>query len=126
MSVPNQKYIEAIHKEPCDSKNIYLKINIDAVQNATKLLKPSTFKIWMYFAKNQEGYEFELSSVAVCAYCNVSDKTYREGIKELIANRFLIQTGKNRYDFWERPLEETLPKNGTKIVCHTSTEIAEN
>ena len=123
MSVANQKVVN-VNKEPCDTKNIYARINIEAIQNAINDLKPSTFKIWMYFAKNQEGYEFELSSVAVCGFCSVSDKTYREGIKEMIAKRYLIQNGSgNCYDFYEMPKEIEVPKNGSKIICHTSTEV---
>jgi hypothetical protein len=84
-------------------------------------LKPSTLKVWFYFAKNQEGYEFDLSSVAVCSFCSVSDKTYREAIKELTNLRYLVQTGKNTFEFYEMPKEIEYPKNGDKIICHTST-----
>ena len=125
MAVANQKHIGSINKAPCDDKNIYLKININAVQGASLALKPSTFKVWMYFAKNQDGYEFDLSSVAVCSFCNISDKTYREAIKELVEKRYLLQRHKNVYDFYEVPQELEVPKNGDKIVCHTSTCIDE-
>ncbi len=125
MAVANQKHIGSINKAPCDEKNIYLKINISAVQGASLALKPSTFKVWMYFAKNQDGYEFDLSSVAVCSFCNISDKTYREAIKELVEKRYLLQRHKNTYDFYEVPQELEVPKNGDKIICHTSTYIDE-
>ena len=84
-------------------------------------LKPSTVKVWFYFAKNQEGYEFDLSSVAVCNYCNISDKTYREAIKELTDLRYLVQTGKNTFEFYEMPKEIEYPKSGDKIICRTTT-----
>jgi hypothetical protein len=121
MSVPNQKHIAGVHKEQCDTTHIYAKINIDAIQNAMLSLKPSTVKVWFYFAKNQDGYEFDLSSVAVCSYCNISDKTYREAIKELTEKRFLVPVAKNVFEFYEVPKEFITPRNGDKIICHTST-----
>lgn len=123
MTVANQKHIGAIHKEPCDTKNVYLKLNIEALQNASLNLKPSTLKVWLYFAKNQDGYEFDLSSVAVCNFCNICDKTYKTAIKELMEKKYLVQREKNVYDFYEFPIEFKEPKNGDRIICHTSTEI---
>lgn len=125
MSAPNQKHIAAIHKEPCDKQHTYALFNQEAVRNAMLNLKPSTVKVWFYFAKNQETYEFDLSSVAVCNYCNISDKTYRESIKELVEKRYLVQTGKNLFEFYELPREMEYPKNGDKIICHTSTMFAD-
>ena len=124
MSAPNQKRITGIHKEPCDKSHVYALINQEAIRNAMLELKPSTVKVWFYFAKNQESYEFDLSSVAVCEYCNISDKTYREAVKELVDKRYLVQTGKNTYEFYEIPKEMEYPKNGDKIICRTSTIIA--
>lgn len=126
MSAPNQKHIGGTHKEPCDKEHIYALINQNAIQNAMLNLKPSTVKVWFYFAKNQQGYEFDLSSVAVCNFCNISDKTYREAIKELVDKRYLVQVNKNTYDFYEIPKEIEYPKNGAKIICHTSTILTSN
>lgn len=96
-------------------------INSNALSSACINLKPSTFKVWLYFAKNQEKYEFDLSSVAVCEYCNISDKTYREAIKELTDKRYLVQVGKSCFEFYEMPKPMEYPKCGDKIICHTST-----
>lgn len=125
MSYPNQKHIASVNKELCDTKHIYAKINVDAIQNAMLNLKPSTVKVWFYFAKNQDGYEFDLSSIAVCAYCNISDKTYREAIKELTENRYLVPIAKNVFEFYEMPKELEVPKNGDKVICRTSTILSD-
>lgn len=121
--VANQKKIGNTIKEPCDKQNIYTKINIAAINNAMIDLKPSTVKVWFYFAKNQDGYDFELSSVAVCSFCNISDKTYRESIKELVEKRYLVKREKNVFDFYEMPKDIETPKDKSIIVCHTSTQI---
>lgn len=120
MAVANQKII-GVHKEPTDKKHIYACINAEALANAAMdLNKGSTFKLWVYFAKNQNNYKFELSAVAVQNFCGITEKTYREAVKELIAKRYLVQREKNYYDFYEIPQEE-LPGDGAIIECHTST-----
>lgn len=125
MSVPNQKVV-AVNKQPCDELNIYVKMNVDAIDQALMNLKQgSVLKVWMYFAKNQNGYTFELSSKHVMAYCNITEKTYREAIKALIEKRYLVPRGEgsNQYDFYEIPVKITVPKDGATVTCHTSTEI---
>lgn len=82
--------------------------------------------MWFYFAKNQNNYIFELSSVAVCAFCNISDKTYRESIKTLVEKRYLIKRVDSKmYDFYEIPPKVEMIKDGTMIECHTSTMLIE-
>ena len=122
--VANQKKVE-VNKEPCDKNNLYVCINIEAIQKAMSDLTPAQLKVWMYFAKNQNHYEFELSSVAVCGFCNISDKTYRDAIKTLVAKRYLVlRPGfKNVYDFYEIPKEPEMIADGTIIHCNTSTKI---
>lgn len=126
MSVPNQKTV-AINKEPTDKNHLYMCLNIDALQKAMCALTPAQLKVWMYFAKNQNNYRFELSSVAVCNFCSISDKTYREAVKTLVAMRYLVKRADGVYDFYEIPKEEKLetPKDGTIIECHTTTMLVE-
>lgn len=126
MAVPNQKII-TVNKEPTDRKHKYMCVNIEAMQMAMNDLTPAQLKVWVYFAKNQNEYEFELSSVAVCAFCNISDKTYREAIKTLVAKRYLIKRENNKkvYDFYEIPKAVEMVKDGAIIHCHTTTFLVE-
>ena len=122
MAVANQKIVE-VNKQPTNKQNVYACINIDALDKAAlNLTKASTFKLWMYFAKNQNNYKFELSAVAVMNFCNITEKTYREAVKELISKRYLVQREKNYYDFYEIPKEVEVIEDGTIIECHTSTK----
>ena len=124
MSVPNQKIV-SVNKELTDKEHKYIRMNIQAMDYALKDCKGALLKVWMYFAMNMDGYKFELSSAAVCAACSITDKTYRECIKELVKRGYLVQRAKpaNYYDFYEIPREVEVPKNGSIIECHTSTEI---
>lgn len=111
MRYPNQKKV-IIHKSACDNKsesNYYAKINLSAIDEAAKDLKPSTFCIWIYIAKNNENYKnFNLSMKDVCIWCNISENTYRSCIEELIKKNYLIQEGNsNNYHFYDKPQAAT-------------------
>ena len=109
---PNQKHI-TVFKEPCSSKNIYAMINIEAMKNAAQQLKPAAFKLWMYFAKNQQHYELDLSSKVVESEFGMKKDMYDNAVHELIDKGFLIlQQGKTIYHFYELPSPLHMPKVG--------------
>lgn len=96
MRFPNQKRITI----NSDKNNLYAMLNIDSMNTAMCLLKPNTFKLWCYMAKNQNNYTF------AGKFCNLSKPTYLKSVQELID----VETGRHgNYDFYERlPLEEEL------------------
>lgn len=67
--------------------------------------------MWVYFSKNQQGYEFELSSKHAEETFSLSKRRYDNAIKELTEGGFLVDTNidpnevKNRWTFYEIPLE---------------------
>ena len=58
---PNQDVV-VIYKQPCDTENIYMKTNINALRKAAKELDAGEFKLFCYLSKNQDGYQMALSS----------------------------------------------------------------
>lgn len=86
-------------------KKPYAVINIDAMSTALALLKPSTFKLWIYFAKNQNLYTFDLYCVDACRFCKISRNSFHSAIHELIEVGYLVHTSGNHYNFYE-----TLPE----------------
>ena len=92
-----------------DETHIYAKINIDAMSKAMVLLKPNTYKVWCYMAKNQNNYTFALSRVDVCRFCRMSKPTYLDCVQELIDVGYLVMTSDNHYDFYEELPEEEDP-----------------
>lgn len=114
---PNQKAIK-VSKEKCDTNNLYAAINLDAMENAARALKAGAFKLWIYFAKNQNGYEFALSNKAVEENFGIKKDQYDTAIKELIEKGYLIETSSNHFTFEEKPTfekqEKTTFKNGEK------------
>ena len=90
----------------CDKDNMYSVLNEKDVSIAMHLLKPNTFKLWYYMAKNQNGYVFALSKVAVCNFCGFKESSYHDGVKELIAVGYLKETSPNHYSFYKHLSDE--------------------
>jgi len=103
-SSPNQRSVN-INKESCNSEKLYAKINIDAMNSAMKDLKPNTYKLWCYFAENQNKYSFWLSPVDVHVKTGMSESTYYRAFDELVDKFYLIRDAEDRshYDFYEAP-----------------------
>lgn len=124
---PNQKTIQ-VKKELCDSNNHYTMINLNALECAARNLKSGAFKLWVYFAKNQDNYTLALSNKAVAEYFGIKKDQYDNAVKELIEKGYLIETAKNIYQFKELSEKATI-KSGKKPqskVVETNTEKWEN
>jgi hypothetical protein len=78
------------------------------MREAMLYLKPNTFKLWCYMAKNQNNYTFALSCVDACGFCNFTKPTYLKAVQELIDVGYLVETSKNHYDFFEKLPEEEI------------------
>lgn len=107
--VPNQKRIEII-KEKGDQQNLYTKNTIAAIDEAAHRLQSKCgFKLYMYFAKNMDGYSFNLSSSDFTKWAGVSLQAYNTAIQELIEHRYLVKKAdgsKNNYIFYDIPQEQ--------------------
>lgn len=114
----NQKVVTT-NSAKCDKNNLYAIINIEAMEKAMILLKPNTYKLWCYMAKNQNNYTFALSCVDACRFCKMSKPTYLGCVQELIETGYLVQDGANHYQFYEM-----LPEAEELIV--TVNKSAEN
>lgn len=101
--VPNQKQIR-VSKETCDVNHLYARINLYAMEEAARTLDAGAFKLWCYFSKNQNGYEFALSSKAVQEDFGIKIKQYNNAVKELEEKGFLVNTKGNNYIFNEIPV----------------------
>ena len=102
MSVPNQKKVKIATRTPRDKDNLYAMMNLEALQAAMQDLKGSALKVWLYFNKNQDHYEFELSQKA-CSDWGIKKDSYYAGVEELIDKGYLIPIyyGSNIFVFYE-------------------------
>ena len=109
MGKSNQKTVKTI-KEPCNKQNYYTAINLQALQDAGAVLSGDGFKMWVYFSKNQDGYQQQLSSKHAQETFKLSKRRYDNAIKELIDLGFLVdvntdpQEVANLWEFHEKAL----------------------
>ena len=110
MGKSNQKTV-SIYKEPCDKNNLYTAINLSALQEAVSTLSGDGFKMWVYFAKNQNEWRMSLSSKHAEETFKLSKRRYDNAIKELIDNHYLVDVNidpndvANLWAFYEKPQE---------------------
>ncbi len=91
-----------INKELADKDHIYAVINQDAMQKAAMELKDSSFKLWLYLAKNSKNERWTLSQKA-CERWGIKKDSYYRGIAQLKEKRYLIEKGNSEFDFYETP-----------------------
>lgn len=120
-TTPNQKVVK-LKKKMCDKQNTYATINIDAFNKAGQDLDAGAFKLWAYFAKNQDGYEFALSSKAVETEFGIKIKQYNNAIHTLIEKGYLVQENGNRYTFYEVPVI-TKEDKGNSVITKQDNDV---
>ena len=104
-TVPNQKTI-AINKEKCDKDHLYATINLEALQDAMIDLSGEALKLWLYMAKNQNGYTFALSPIDAVKWGIGSKSSYIRAVNKLIKEKYLIETSPNHSTFYEKSKKE--------------------
>ena len=110
VTVPNQKVI-TVNKSICDKEHIYAQCNLKANKMALKELSANAYKLYMYFALNQDDYTFALSYVHVYSITGMSEKTYHRAVKELIEKGYLVkeEDKKNQYIFYDGKINGKYP-----------------
>lgn len=93
---PNQKKI-SVSKEKQGKHTI---LSLEGLSMASRQLSGESFKLWLYLAKNQDGYSFGLSMVDALSWGVGSESSYHRAVKELI-NKGYLQKKNNSYIFYE-------------------------
>ena len=89
--VPNQREV-TVHKELTDKQHKYTANNLAALdQAAARLQSKGGFKLYMYLAKNQDKYNFNLSSSDFMQWSGLGYTAYSTAFEELRAEGYLIQ-----------------------------------
>lgn len=102
---PNQRNI-TVKKEKCDKYNLYTTNNLSAIdQAAGKLTSKVGFKLYIYIAKNQNNYNFNLSSAEFFKWASCAKTAYDSAVHELQDKGYLVkkQNTKDYYIFYDRP-----------------------
>lgn len=107
-SVANQKVI-TIHKEPTNKENPYATINLEALSEAVHNLQSEKgIKLYLYLAKNQNGYTTALSNSDFGEWANCGRTAYNTAVAELIEKRYLIKKDGTEtiYTFFDKAREK--------------------
>lgn len=103
-TVPNQRIIE-IHKDKGTKTNLYTTNVLNNLNEAMqKLESKASFKLYMYLAQNQDGYQMALSSQDFFDSSNCGNTAYTTAFAELVEKGYLVQNlfQKNKYDFYDK------------------------
>lgn len=109
VSVPNQRIL-TISKAPTDKQHKYTANNLEALDEAARRLQSKGgFKLYMYLAKNQDKYNFALSSSDFCAWSGCALTAYNTAFKELETEGYLIpkEEGSSIYTFYDKSQKES-------------------
>lgn len=103
---PNQRMV-TVHRE--EVKSDFLGIKNSNWQFASRDLGAQAFNLYIYFAANADGYSFALSPAAVRQTIGMPNSTYRDQLLKLIDKGYLVQSGSNRFNFYEVPQTRRAP-----------------
>lgn len=102
MSVPNQRRVY-IERSSDKARANFFKVSNESLASAMYNLRPSAFKLWVYFADNANGYAMDLYPIDFCEKTQLSKSTYDRAFDELEEKGYLIKStkSKNLYMFKE-------------------------
>ena len=123
-TVPNQRIV-TIHRE--HPKQNFLGIQNDNWQYAARDLGAHALMLYLYFAANANNYTLALSPHHLQNTIGMPQSTYRDQFTKLITKGYLVQRGKNSYDFYELPQTRTAEqlKNSMASIAQQETVTAQ-
>lgn len=95
MSVPNQRKV-FIERSSEKARADFFKVSNDSLSSAMYNLKPSAFKLWIYFADNANGYALDLYPIDFCTKTQLSKSTYDRAFDELEEKGYLVKSSKQK------------------------------
>ena len=100
ITYPHQRVVN-IHREPINMD--FLGIKNENWQAAARDLKPFGCMLYLYLAANKNNFKLALSPAAVRQAIGMAQSTYRDQFNILLEKGYLVQTGGNTFDFFEKP-----------------------
>lgn len=116
----NQKHITINRINPNVEKKQYLSIITENLAQAGRTLSEVPFKLYIYLASNQDGYQFDLSTQHFANIYDVSLSSAKAAVNKLIEAGYLVPSGKatNGYAFFEVPQKHSELKIDVKEERH--------
>lgn len=104
-TVPNQLFGK-IHKPKYKKEGIkFMYIGINEIREAAINLTPSALKLYLYFAENEDEWQFNLSPKNFQKVYGVAESTYRKAKQELVDKGYIVEKEHNHFEFYTSPAE---------------------
>lgn len=102
-TVANQKNV-IIHKDRPQQN--FIQISNDHWMEFNKKYGPYALQVYLYLAKNADGFNLALSAQAAENEAGIKRTTFHKYIDLLIAEGYLVKRHGNTYDFYETPQKQ--------------------
>ena len=112
---PNQRMIH-VHREP--AKSDFLGIKNENWQAASRDLGAHALRLYLYLAANADNYSFALSPADIRQRIGMPNSTYRDQFLILVDKGYLVQSGNNKFDFYEIPQTRHAPIQNENCAPH--------
>lgn len=112
---PNQRMIQ-VHREPIESD--FLGIKNENWQAASRDLGAHALRLYLYLAANADNYSFALSPADIRQRIGMPTSTYRDQFLILVDKGYLVQSGNNKFDFYEMPQTRHAPIQSEDCAPH--------
>ena len=122
ITYPNQRIVN-VHREPINAD--FLGIKNENWQYAARDLKPYGCMLYLYLASNRNNYKLALSPAAVRQAIGMAQSTYRDQFNILLEKGYLVQTGGNTFDFYEKPRAAAKENEETRAAYNYNTSAAD-
>ena len=122
ITYPNQRVVN-VHREPINTD--FLGIKNENWQYAARDLKPYGCMLYLYLASNRNNYKLALSPAAVRQAIGMAQSTYRDQFNILLEKGYLVQTGGNTFDFFEKPRAVVKENEETRAAYDYNTSAAD-
>ena len=122
ITYPNQRVVN-VHREPINAD--FLGIKNENWQYAARDLKPYGCMLYLYLASNMNNYKLALSPAAVRQAIGMAQSTYRDQFNILLEKGYLVQTGGNTFDFYEKPRAAAKENEETRAAYNYNTSAAD-
>lgn len=103
---PNQRMVK-VHRETLVGD--FLGIKNENWQAASRDLGAHALRLYLYLAANADNYEFALSPADIRQRIGMPTSTYRDQFLILVDKGYLVQSGSNKFDFYEIPQTRRAP-----------------
>ena len=122
VTYPHQRVVN-VRREPINAD--FLGIKNENWQYAARDLKPFGCMLYLYLASNRNNYKLALSPAAVRQAIGMAQSTYRDQFNVLLEKGYLVQTGGNTFDFYEKPRAAARENEETRAAFDYNTSAAD-